>query len=166
MWQHETPMPLQTLRIGDPDELAEGFRPWELRFRQFGGGSFRGELKFLQLGRIQIVRASDNRRLHAQGSLPPGTARLKVTVPEKLWKVVVVLPREGARARKNTRVIAVIIPNDQNVGSDWAKYRTSARAVEKLTGLRFFSRLPGELADALRDHVDKVEVPAPRRRSR
>ena len=43
-------MLLQTLSTRDPDELAEGFRRWELRFRQFGGGSFRGELKFLQLG--------------------------------------------------------------------------------------------------------------------
>jgi hypothetical protein len=37
-------MLLQTVRTGDPDELAEGFRRWELRFRQLGGGSFRGEL--------------------------------------------------------------------------------------------------------------------------
>jgi AraC family ethanolamine operon transcriptional activator len=73
LWQQETLMHLQTLRIRDPDELAEGFRPWELRFRQLGGGSVRGELKFLQVGRIQIVRASGNRRLHAEGSAPPGT---------------------------------------------------------------------------------------------
>jgi hypothetical protein len=25
--------------IRDPDELAEGFRPWGLRFRQFGGAT-------------------------------------------------------------------------------------------------------------------------------
>jgi endonuclease G len=43
-------------------------------------------------------------------------AGLKVTVPNKLWKVVLVLPREGAQPRKNTRVIAVIMPNDQSVG--------------------------------------------------
>jgi hypothetical protein len=29
-------MLLQTVRTGDPDELAEGFRRWELRFRQLG----------------------------------------------------------------------------------------------------------------------------------
>jgi endonuclease G len=81
-----------------------------------------------------------------------------VTVPQKLWKVVLVLPGAGAQPRKNSRVIAVIMPNDENVGSEWAKYRTSAREVEKLTGLRFFSRLPGGLADSLGDHVDKVEV--------
>jgi hypothetical protein len=36
-------MLLQPLRTRDPDELAGGFRRWDLRFRQFGGGSFRGE---------------------------------------------------------------------------------------------------------------------------
>ena len=74
-------MPLRTLSIRDPDELAEGFRPWELRFRQLGGGSFLGELQFLQLGRIQIVRASGNRRLHAQGSAPPGNFGFAPVLP-------------------------------------------------------------------------------------
>jgi hypothetical protein len=40
-WQQETLMLLQTLRTRDPEELAEGFRGWEFRFRQLGGGSFR-----------------------------------------------------------------------------------------------------------------------------
>jgi hypothetical protein len=66
-------MLLQTLSTRDPDELAEGFRRWELRFRQLGGGPFRGELQFLRLGGNQILRASGNRRLQAQGSLPPGS---------------------------------------------------------------------------------------------
>ena len=66
-------MLLQTLRTRDPDELAQGFPRWDLRFRQLGGGSFRGELKLLQLGGTQIIRASGNRRLQAQGSLPPGS---------------------------------------------------------------------------------------------
>ena len=37
-------MLLQRLRTRDPDELAEGFRRWQLRFRQLGCGSFRGVL--------------------------------------------------------------------------------------------------------------------------
>jgi AraC family transcriptional regulator, ethanolamine operon transcriptional activator len=89
MWQQETLMLLQALKIRDPDELAEGFRPWELRFQQLGGGSFRGELKFLQLGRIQIVRASGNRRLHAQGSAPPGSFGFAPVLPRNegaIWR--------------------------------------------------------------------------------
>ena len=82
-------MPLQTLRTRDPDELAEGFRRWELRFRQLGGGSFRGELEFLQLGATQIIRASGNRRLQAQGSLPPGSFGFATVLPRNagaIWR--------------------------------------------------------------------------------
>jgi endonuclease G len=87
-----------------------------------------------------------------------GKGRMKVTVPAKLWKVVLVLPDEDAEPRRNSRVIAVIMPNDQSVGYDWTEYRTSARHVEKLTGFRFFRNVPDEVADALRAHVDAVPV--------
>ena len=81
-------MLLQTLRTREPDELAEGFRGWELHFRQVGGGSFRGELKFLQLGGIQIVRASGDRRLQAQGSLPPGSFGFAPVLPSNAGALV------------------------------------------------------------------------------
>ena len=55
-------------------------------------------------------------------------------------------------------VIAIIMPNNQSAGFDWTKYRTSARKVEELTGLRFFAAVPDDVAEALRDHVDDVEV--------
>jgi endonuclease G len=47
-----------------------------------------------------------------------GKGRLKVAVPAKVWKVIVVLPEDGAQPRKNTRVIAVLMPNDQSVDYD------------------------------------------------
>jgi hypothetical protein len=37
-WQREALMLLQTLRTFDPDELAKGFRRWDLRIRQLGSG--------------------------------------------------------------------------------------------------------------------------------
>ena len=74
-------MLLQTLRTRDPGELAQGFRRWQLRFRQLGGGSFRGELQFLQLGGTQILRAAGNRRLQALGSLPPGSFGFAPVLP-------------------------------------------------------------------------------------
>jgi AraC family ethanolamine operon transcriptional activator len=80
---------LQTLRTRDPDELAEGFRQWDLRFRQLGGGSFRGELKFLQLGGIQILRAAGTRRLQARGAPPPGNFGFAPVLPSNaaaLWR--------------------------------------------------------------------------------
>jgi hypothetical protein len=36
--------------------------------------------------------------------------------------------------------------------------------VEKLTGFHFFTSLPEELAEAMRDHLDEVEVRTPKPR--
>ena len=93
-----------------------------------------------------------------------GKGRLKVTVPARLWKVILVLPDAVAEPRKNTRVITVLMPNDQTVDYDWTRYRVSARRVEQLTGYTFFPAVPAEVAAALKDRVDdvKVRVPAPR----
>ena len=93
-----------------------------------------------------------------------GKGRLKVTVPAKLWKVILVLPHEDAEPHKNTRVISIIMPNDQTVDYDWTKYRVSAGAVEQLTGYKFFRNIPEEVAAALRERVDDVEVRVPRPR--
>jgi endonuclease G len=91
----------------------------------------------------------------------------KITVPRSLWKVILVLPSEDAEPRKNSRVIAVVMPNDQTVGQDWTRYRTTARAIEKLTGFRFFQAgVPDEIAEELRDHLDDVKVGMPRSRKR
>jgi endonuclease G len=89
----------------------------------------------------------------------------KITVPHVLWKVVLVLPREDAEPRKNTRSIAVIMPNDQSVGFDWTKYRVSVREVEKLTGFHFWPAIPAEVAQEIKGRVDdvRVRVSTPRR---
>ena len=60
-----------------------------------------------------------------------------VVVPAVTWKVVMVL-NAGAAPDRNTRLIAVVMPNDQTVDENWAKYRTSVKEVEKLTGYTFF----------------------------
>jgi endonuclease G, mitochondrial len=88
----------------------------------------------------------------------------KITVPAKLWKVVLVLPTEDTEPRRNTRVIAVLMPNDQSVGFDWARYRTTPRKIEKLTGCRFFQNVAEDIAEALRDHLDEVAVRAKSRK--
>jgi endonuclease G len=90
----------------------------------------------------------------------------RITVPARLWKVILVLPSDGAEPRKNSRVIAVVMPNDQTVDFDWAKYRTSTKEVEKLTGFTFFPDVPEEVARSLREHVDRtaVHIPTSRRR--
>ncbi len=87
-----------------------------------------------------------------------GKGRVEVAVPAKVWKVILVLPDEQARPTRNTRVIAIIMPNNQTVGNDWAKYRVSVANVEKLTGYKFFPTLPEDVARVLKARVDEVKV--------
>jgi AraC family transcriptional regulator, ethanolamine operon transcriptional activator len=80
---------LQTLSTRDFDELAKGFRRWNLCFRQLGTGSFWGELKLLQLGGIQIFRVSCNRRMHVEGSPPPDSFGFIPVLPSNegaIWR--------------------------------------------------------------------------------
>jgi len=94
----------------------------------------------------------------------------KVTVPAKCWKVVLVIddgtcgPDDIARVNSGTRLIAVVMPNDQTVGHGWAKYRTSAKEVEGLTGYRFFDRVPADVIDPLKDKMDREHIPPSRPR--
>jgi len=90
----------------------------------------------------------------------------KVTVPARCWKVVLALdnaaggPADADRVGRDARLIAVVMPNDEAaVGHGWAKYRTSAREVESLTGYRFFTRVPADVIEPLKGQVDDVHVP-------
>jgi endonuclease G len=77
----------------------------------------------------------------------------KVVVPAVTWKVILVLDQPGsgiAGVTKNTRTIAVIIPNKQGIKDDpWQKYATSIEEVQKLTGYNFFSNIPPEIQAAI-----------------
>ncbi len=93
----------------------------------------------------------------------------RVTVPAECWKEIVVIPgghgddSDLARIDTGTRVISVIMPNDQTiVGEAWAGYRTSPSEVERRTGLHFFDRLPADVAQALREKVDVEPIAKPR----
>jgi DNA/RNA endonuclease G (NUC1) len=68
------------------------------------------------------------------------------------------------RVTKRTRVIAVVMPNDEDkVRTTWAGYRVSVKHIEKLTGYTFFDRLPKDVAEALKDGVDDDHIPPPRK---
>ena len=87
-----------------------------------------------------------------------------IVVPEKCWKVVLVLDAEGGdpvkRVTADTRVIAVIMPNDTTPGkASWGKYRVSLKDVEQLTGYTFFDKVPPAIRKALREKIDDVPVP-------
>jgi endonuclease G len=89
----------------------------------------------------------------------------KVTVPAKCWKVVLALDDgrgdggDVSRVGGGSRVFAVVMPNDESVGHGWAKYRTSAKEVEKLTGYHFFGRVPAQVIGPLKERVDGEHIP-------
>lgn len=90
----------------------------------------------------------------------------KVTVPESCWKIIVIVPEAGgdndlAKITDETRVIAIIMPNDNTqVDDQWAGYRTSVAEIERRTGYRFFDRLTGDVATALKQKVDRTRIAA------
>jgi endonuclease G len=81
----------------------------------------------------------------------------KVTVPNSTWKVVIVLPagtNDVSRVTASTRTIAVIVPNRNDVSSDWRSYRVSVDAVEALTGFDFFSNVEDSVENSIESGVD------------
>ncbi|WP_231717549.1 DNA/RNA non-specific endonuclease [Hymenobacter sp. DG25A] len=81
-----------------------------------------------------------------------------VTVPARVWKVLVVLP-EGADdltriSNGKARIIAVDTPNDQSVNPDWSRYRVSVDAIENATGLDLLSKVPTIVQERLESQVD------------
>ncbi|AHJ98177.1 DNA/RNA non-specific endonuclease [Hymenobacter swuensis] len=81
-----------------------------------------------------------------------------VTVPARVWKVLVLLP-EGSNdvqriAAGQARLLAVDTPNDQTVSPDWSQYRVSIDAIEAATGLDLLSKIPLAAQDRLEAQVD------------
>jgi endonuclease G, mitochondrial len=81
-----------------------------------------------------------------------------VVVPAKVWKVIVVLPKGNndlSRISSSTRVIAVMVPNDQTASSQpWGNYRVSVDSIESLTGYNFLSAVSTSIQSATESVVD------------
>jgi DNA/RNA endonuclease G (NUC1) len=86
----------------------------------------------------------------------------KITIPAKVWKVAVIMPRDQGLANihsyQDLDVIATIMPNDPGVRNvNWETYKTTVDAVEALSGYNLLELLPdrvevaveSELKDAL-----------------
>jgi DNA/RNA endonuclease G (NUC1) len=82
----------------------------------------------------------------------------KAVIPDYTWKIVVVVPPGSgtalSRITATNRVIAIKIPNNNSVSSSWQNYITSAKQIEQDTGYTFFTALPTDVANALRNEVD------------
>ena len=96
----------------------------------------------------------------SNGGVTMTVASGHVTVPAFTWKVIIVLPvgnNDVSRVNKNTRTIAVIMPNTQGIRTnDWRMYRVSVDAVEALTGNNFFSNVPVQVQSIIERRADIV----------
>ncbi|MGD9978540.1 MAG: DNA/RNA non-specific endonuclease [Bacteroidales bacterium] len=85
-----------------------------------------------------------------------------VVVPNKTWKIIVVLPNGNndlSRITTSTRVIAVLMPNSQTCSEHpWAYYRVSVDSLESLTGYNFLSNIPSSIQNTIEANVDNVSV--------
>lgn len=88
-----------------------------------------------------------------------------VTVPNKTWKVVLILPvgdNDVSRVDASTRTIAVIMPNIDSIRPDqWQKYLATIDQVETLTGYNFFSNVPAPTQDVIEPKLDSGNDTAP-----
>jgi endonuclease G len=62
------------------------------------------------------------------------------------------------RVTNHTRLIGVIMPNEQSIDTDWPEYRVSVDEVEALTGFDFFSELPDDIETEIESITDDIEV--------
>ena len=88
-----------------------------------------------------------------------------VTVPAKTWKAGLILPvgdDDVSRVDTNTRIIAVIMPNDDGIRPDqWQKYLATVDQIEALTGYDLYSNVPTNIQDVIEARVDAANDTAP-----
>jgi endonuclease G len=86
----------------------------------------------------------------------------KITVPARLYKIVVILPegdKDLNRISAATRVVAVDMPNNQPVDNlPWYDYRVSIDEIEMATGHDFLDTLPSALQQQLESLADVEQV--------
>lgn len=82
----------------------------------------------------------------------------RINVPDRIWKIVVVLPqgeRDLERVAPTTRVIVVDLPNEQGIrAADWRIFRSNVDTLEHYTGFDFLSLVPVEIQATIEARVD------------
>jgi endonuclease G len=81
----------------------------------------------------------------------------RVTVPNRCWKVVVVLPEgssDASRVTTSTRIIAINTPNDNSLDTNWGVYRTSVNSIEAATGYNIMSAVSTAVQDVIEARID------------
>jgi DNA/RNA endonuclease G (NUC1) len=82
----------------------------------------------------------------------------KIVMPAYVWKVAVILPRNHRLSDVHDYtdiddVIAVIMPNDPTINSDWKTYKTTVDEVERTSGYDLLALLPDKLEAAVESNT-------------
>ena len=88
-----------------------------------------------------------------------GRLKNKVTIPQSTWKIVVVLDSPGSGLKginANTRVIAINVPNEQELDNSWMSYKVSVDELEKLTGYDFLSNVSPNIQAVIESKIDNL----------
>ncbi len=81
-----------------------------------------------------------------------------ITIPARVWKVAVIMPRDQGLAQVQTytdvQVIAVNMPNDHGVRNvSWQTYQTTVDAIEALSGYDLLALLPDQVEIAVESNT-------------
>ena len=97
----------------------------------------------------------------SNGGVTNTIANGSITVPNRVWKVIIILPVGSAdvsRVSSSTRVIAVDMPNNQTVNNQtWGFYRTTVAALESATGNDFLSNVPNRVQSVIEAKIDMAQ---------
>ncbi|WP_010521818.1 DNA/RNA non-specific endonuclease [Aquimarina agarivorans] len=81
-----------------------------------------------------------------------------ITVPDSFWKVALILPNGSNdinRVTTSTRIIAINVPNDQGISTNWRNFTTSVNAIESLTGYDLFENIPNSIENVLEARIGR-----------
>lgn len=87
--------------------------------------------------------------------------RNRVSVPKYVWKVIVVLPEGNndlLRIDEDTRVIAVLMENENIDFEEWYEYRTTVDEIEEIAGFDLLAELPFFIQSAIESRIDDGPV--------
>lgn len=90
-----------------------------------------------------------------------GMIKGKVNIPTATWKIIVVIDageNDLSRINKNTRVIAVKMPNNLDLESStpWPTFMTTVDKIEEETGYDFLSNLPTSIQKVIEAKEDTI----------
>lgn len=88
-----------------------------------------------------------------KGGITNFLANGRISVPKSTWKIALLIPKGNndlKRIDANTQIIAINIPNNQNITSEWQDYVTTVNQLEADLGYKFFKNVPTAISDVLK----------------